>query len=42
MGMLTISMDRTSDVMTIKFDHRNPRFAKEIADTTLNIPHFTE
>ena len=32
MGMLTISRDRNSDVMTIKFDHRDPRFAKEMVD----------
>ena len=32
MDMLTISRDRKSDVMTIKFDHRNPQFAKEMAE----------
>ncbi len=31
-GMLTISRDRKSDVMTIKFDHKDPQFAKEMAD----------
>jgi uncharacterized protein involved in exopolysaccharide biosynthesis len=32
MGMLTVSRDRKSDVMTIKFDNKNPQFAKEMAD----------
>jgi uncharacterized protein involved in exopolysaccharide biosynthesis len=32
MDMLTVSRDRKSDVMTIKFDHKNPQFAKEMAD----------
>jgi len=32
MGMLTISRDRKSDVLTIKFDHQNPHFAKEMVD----------
>jgi len=30
--MLTISRDRNSDVLTIKFDHQDPRFAKEMVD----------
>jgi uncharacterized protein involved in exopolysaccharide biosynthesis len=32
MDMLTVSRDRKSDVMTIKFDHKDPQFAKEMAD----------
>jgi uncharacterized protein involved in exopolysaccharide biosynthesis len=32
MGMLTISRNRKSDVMTIKFDNKDPNFAKEMAD----------
>ena len=32
MGMLTVSRDRKSDVMTIKFDHKDPQFASEMAD----------
>ena len=32
MGMLNVSRDRKSEVMTIKFDHKDPHFAKEMAD----------
>jgi uncharacterized protein involved in exopolysaccharide biosynthesis len=32
MDMLSVSRDRKSDVMTIKFDHKDPRFAKEMAE----------
>jgi uncharacterized protein involved in exopolysaccharide biosynthesis len=32
MDMLTVSRDRKSDVMTIKFDNKDPQFAKEMAD----------
>ena len=32
MGMLSISRDRKSEVMTIKFDHKDPQFAKKMAD----------
>jgi len=32
MGMMTVSRDRTSDVLTIKFDHKDPRFAKEMVE----------
>jgi uncharacterized protein involved in exopolysaccharide biosynthesis len=32
MDMLTVSRNRKSDVMTIKFDHKNPQFAKEMAE----------
>jgi uncharacterized protein involved in exopolysaccharide biosynthesis len=32
MDMLTVSRDRKSEVMTIKFDHKDPHFAKEMAD----------
>jgi len=32
MGMLTISRDRKTDVMTVKFDHEDPRFAKDMVD----------
>jgi uncharacterized protein involved in exopolysaccharide biosynthesis len=32
MGMLTVSRDRKSDVMAIKFDNKDPQFAKEMAD----------
>ena len=35
MGMLTVSRDRKSDVMTIKFDNKDPQFAKEMADRYL-------
>jgi uncharacterized protein involved in exopolysaccharide biosynthesis len=31
MDMLTVSRDRKSDVMTIKFDHKDPHFAREMA-----------
>ena len=30
--MLTVSRDRTTDVLTIKFDHEDPRFAKIMAE----------
>ena len=36
MGMLIISRDRKTDVMTIKFDHQDPNFAKELR-TELNV-----
>lgn len=32
MAMLTVSRNRKSDVMTIKFDNKDPNFAKEMAD----------
>ena len=32
MGMLTISRDRKSDVLTIQFDHKDPEFAKEMVE----------
>ena len=32
MGMLTISIDRKSDVLSIKFDHKDRHFAKEMID----------
>ena len=32
MGMRTISRNRKSDVMTIKFDHKDPNFAKEMVE----------
>jgi uncharacterized protein involved in exopolysaccharide biosynthesis len=35
MDMLTVSRDRKSDVMTIKFDHQDPHFAKDMADNYL-------
>ena len=34
-GMLTVSRNRKSDVMTIKFDDKNPQFAKEMAERYL-------
>lgn len=32
MGMLTISRDRKSDVLTIQFDHKDPEFTKEMVE----------
>lgn len=32
MGMLTISRERNSDVLTIQFDHEEPQFAKKMVD----------
>ena len=32
MGMLTISRDRKSDVLTIQFDHKDPKFAKKMVE----------
>jgi uncharacterized protein involved in exopolysaccharide biosynthesis len=34
-GMLTVSRDRKTDVLTIKFDHEDPNFAKVMADNYL-------
>ena len=31
-GMLTVSRDRKTDIITIKIDHRDPQFAKDLAD----------
>ena len=35
MGMLTMSQDRKTDVLTIKFDNEDPRFAKIMAERYL-------
>lgn len=32
MGMMTISRDRKSDALTIKFDHEDPYFARDMVD----------
>ncbi|MBW2066914.1 MAG: hypothetical protein JRJ03_18550 [Deltaproteobacteria bacterium] len=32
MGMMTISRDRKTDALTIKFDHEDPRFARDMVD----------
>ncbi|HVO84331.1 MAG TPA: Wzz/FepE/Etk N-terminal domain-containing protein [Syntrophobacteria bacterium] len=31
-GMLTVSRDRKTNIVTIKIDHRDPQFAKDLAD----------
>jgi uncharacterized protein involved in exopolysaccharide biosynthesis len=35
-GMLSVSRDRKTDVLTIKFDHEDPNFAKIMADNYLS------
>ena len=35
MGMLTVSRDRKTDVLTVKFDHEDPNFAKIMVDNYL-------
>jgi uncharacterized protein involved in exopolysaccharide biosynthesis len=34
-GMLTVSRDRNTDILTVKFDHEEPNFAKTMVDNYL-------
>ena len=43
MGMLTVSRDKRTDVLTIKFDHEDPNFAKILVDNYLiEAPELTD
>jgi len=35
MGMLTVSKDRKTEVLKVQFDHKDPKFAKEMVDRYL-------